>query len=171
MVDFIAARLAAPHRSPDSDSRSTAPCPAAAQSPPLALVVPHPPRPSAARPSPSATAASGGASGAARRGPRTRCGCAAPHSCYRAASARSSWKLTLNSGSAARRSNRRSRHSPPLPSPRPSVRALRLRPALPDTWALGCCSRWVRTSRTPGCAAERTSHRPPSCRTGSNPSP
>ena len=34
MVDFIAARLAAPHRSPDSDSRSTAPCPAAAQSPP-----------------------------------------------------------------------------------------------------------------------------------------
>ena len=38
-------------------------------------------RPSAARPSPSATAASGGASGSARRGPRTRCGCAAPRSC------------------------------------------------------------------------------------------
>ena len=40
-MDFIAATpLAAPRQSPDSDSRSTAPCPPEALSP-LTLVVPH----------------------------------------------------------------------------------------------------------------------------------
>ena len=42
MMDFIAATpVAAPNQSLDSDSRNTAPCPAAALSP-LTLVIPHP---------------------------------------------------------------------------------------------------------------------------------